>query len=213
MASRLLMAGSNPNPGDAMDAIETLMHEHRLIESVCDALVGFAGDVQRRGATEKDELARFVTFLRDFADGCHHGKEEDVLFAAMVESGFPRDGGPIAVMLHEHTQGRALIRALKQKSEQPGAWTDEDRRGVAQAAEGYSDLLHAHIHKEDAILYPMAEQRLSPEAMARVGAGCERFEAERTGSGEHARLHALAEELVARHAAAPRVAARPHGCC
>jgi hemerythrin-like domain-containing protein len=197
-----------------MDAIETLMHEHRLIESVCDALVAFAGEVQRRGATDKEELAGFVTFLRDFADGCHHGKEEDVLFAAMVESGFPRDGGPIAVMLHEHTQGRALIRAMKQKSEQPGAWSDEDRRVVAQAAEGYSALLHAHIHKEDAILYPMAEQHLAPEVMTRVGADCARFEAERTGSGEHERLHALAEGLVARHATAPRpTPVRPDGGC
>ncbi len=197
-----------------MDAIETLMHEHRLIESVCDALVAFGGEIRRRGATEKEELARFVTFLREFADGCHHGKEEDVLFAAMVEGGFPRDGGPIAVMLHEHTQGRALIRALKQKAEQPGAWTDEDRRVVAEAAEGYSGLLHAHIHKEDAILYPMAEQHLAPDVLARVGEDCARFEAERTGSGEHERLHALAEELVARHGAAPRPAApRFHGCC
>jgi hemerythrin-like domain-containing protein len=198
-----------------MDTIETLMNEHRLIESVLDAMVGFAAEIRRSGATEKEELSRFVVFLRDFADGCHHGKEEDVLFAAMVENGFPRDGGPIAVMLHEHTQGRALIRALRQKAEQAGDWGDGDRRAVAEAAEAYSSLLHAHIHKEDAILYPMAEQHLPPEVMERVGTDCERFEAERTGSGEHARLHALAEDLVARHAAAAHPAPVHHhsGCC
>ncbi len=197
-----------------MDAIETLMTEHRLIESVLDALVGFADEIRRRGSTEREELSRFVTFLRDFADGCHHGKEEGVLFAAMVENGFPRGGGPIAVMLHEHDQGRALIQALRHKAEQPGEWTGEDRQAVAAAANGYATLLHAHIHKEDAVLYPMAEQHLSPEVMERVAEGCERFEAERTGSGEHERLHRLAEELVARHAAIGRPAAPPHrlGC-
>jgi hemerythrin-like domain-containing protein len=197
-----------------MDAIETLMNEHRLIEQVIDALVGFADGIRRRETTEKEELARFVTFLREFADGCHHGKEEDVLFAAMVEAGFPRDGGPIAVMLDEHTRGRALIRALKQRSEQPRDWSGEDRQEIAEAAAAYAALLHAHIHKEDAVLYPMAEQHLAPEALERVGEACERFEEERTGSGEHERLHALAEALIARHAAAVHPAAHVrHGCC
>ena len=198
-----------------MDAIETLMQEHRLIEQVLDALVGFSDDIRRRGTTEKDELGRFVTFLREFADECHHGKEEGVLFAAMVEGGFPKDGGPIAVMLHEHTLGRSLIRAMKQKSEQAAEWSGEDRQAIAGAAQGYSDLLRAHIHKEDAILYPMAEQHLSPETMERVSEDCERFENERTGSGEHERLHALAEELVARHASGARraVAAPRHFGC
>ena len=196
---------AGPRAGErkqAMDAIETLMNEHRLIERVLDALVAFANDVRRRGATEKEELGRFVTFVRSFADACHHGKEEGVLFEAMVEHGFPRNGGPIAVMLREHDQGRGLVAVLKERAEQGGPWSDADRQEIADVASGFSDMLHAHIHKEDAILYPMAEQHLPPEVMSRVTADCERFEAEQTGSGEHERLHALADELVARHASA-----------
>ncbi|HET8542343.1 MAG TPA: hemerythrin domain-containing protein [Anaeromyxobacter sp.] len=193
-----------------MDAVETLMNEHRTIERVLDALVGFAEDAVRRGATEKAELGRFVTFVREFADACHHGKEEDILFAAMVEAGFPRNGGPIAVMLHEHDQGRALVGILKARAEQPAPWSDEDRHEIAEVARGFSAMLHAHIHKEDAILYPMAEQHLPPERMERVGADCERYEAERLGS--HERLHALAEALVARHAPAVHPPSpSPHG--
>ncbi len=200
-----------------MDAVETLMNEHRVIERVLDALLGFAEDARRRGATDKAELARFVTFVREFADACHHGKEEKILFAAMVEHGFPREGGPIAVMLHEHDEGRGLVRILKQRAEQDGPWTDEERQEIAQVAQGFSDMLHAHIHKEDAVLYPMAEQHLPPEAMEQVSRDCERFEEQETGSGAHERLHALAEELVARHAGAvhPAGDADPSrfGCC
>ncbi len=57
-----------------------------------------------------------------------------------------------------------------------------------------------HIHKEDAILYPMAEQRLPPEVLERVDADCLRYEELKTGSGEPQRLLALADELRARHA-------------
>jgi hemerythrin-like domain-containing protein len=201
-----------------MDAIETLMNEHRTIERVLDALEAFADEAARKGSTEKEELARFVTFIRDFADRCHHGKEEDILFQAMIENGFPSNGGPIAVMLHDHAQGRALVQVLRAKAEQEAPWSAEDLRAVAGAAHGFADLLHAHIHKEDAVLYPMAEQHLPAEVMAGVSADCARYEAEKAGTGEHERLHALGEALVARYAPAvhprsDRHAARGFGCC
>lgn len=200
-----------------MDAIETLMNEHRTIERVCDALVAFAEDVRRKGATEKEELARFVTFVREFADAHHHGKEENVLFRSMVDHGFPRDGGPIAVMLAEHDDGRGYIGTLRELAAQDGPWSDADRQRVADAGNAYSELLHAHIHKEDAILYPMAEQHLPPDAMQAVSDECERYEEEAAGSGVQAKLVALADELVQRHASAvhPSQERRPQGfgCC
>lgn len=183
-----------------MDAIETLMTEHRLIERVCDALEGFADAVARRAGEDKAELSRFVTFISRFADGWHHGKEEDILFAAMVERGFSREAGPVAVMLMEHDRGRAYVAALRQLAEKDEPWTDDDRRRLIEAARGYSGLLHNHIHKEDAILYPMAEQHLSPEVMQGVDSACAAYEESRTGA-EHERLTAIGDELVRRYAA------------
>ncbi|HSN16504.1 MAG TPA: hemerythrin domain-containing protein, partial [Anaeromyxobacteraceae bacterium] len=183
-----------------MDAIETLMAEHRSIERVLDALVLFSEEVLRAEATDKEELSRFATFIREFADRCHHGKEEAILFEAMVEHGFPRDGGPIAVMLGEHERGRALVARLRARAEQPGPWGQADRQEIADVAREYAELLRGHIHKEDAVLYPLAERHLPPGALREVGEACDRFEAEQIGPGEHERLHALAGELVERHA-------------
>jgi hemerythrin-like domain-containing protein len=196
-----------------MEAIETLMSEHRIIERACDALAAFADEARRRSVDDKEELGRFVEFIREFADGCHHGKEEGILFRAMVEAGFPSQGGPIAVMLHEHDVGRAFVKRLGELAEQAAPWSGEDREALAEAAHGYANLLRQHIHKEDAILYPMAEQHLSPPAMERVDQACQRYEEEKTGAGQHERLHRLAEELVARHVPAlPREKAPPaHG--
>ena len=183
-----------------MDAIETLMTEHRLIERTIEALIGFSGEVRRKDVDDKPELSRFVTLIREFADTYHHGKEENILFAAMVEAGFPREGGPVAVMLMEHDQGRAYIRTLGELAAQQAPWSVEDRQRLGDAAHGYADLLRAHIHKEDAILYPMAEQRLPPELLERVEADCATYDANGARSGNHERLQALADELIARHA-------------
>jgi hemerythrin-like domain-containing protein len=182
-----------------MEAIETLMSEHRTILGAIDALMAFS-DAVRRGADDRPELQRFVVFIMDFADAHHHAKEEGVLFEAMIRAGFPREMGPVGMMLHEHALGRQHVAVLAAQAEKASPWSAGDREEIAAAARGYAELLRAHIHKEDAILYPMAEQRL-PEALQReVEAGCARAESAAVASGRLAELERLARELQARHA-------------
>jgi hemerythrin-like domain-containing protein len=188
-----------------MEAIENLMAEHQLILGAIGALEGFAGEV-RRGGDDAAELGRFVTFIREFADAHHHAKEEDLLFTAMVEAGFPRDGGPIAVMLHEHDQGRAQVRVLAEVAAAPTPWSAADRERLHGAALGYADLLRAHIHKEDAILYPLAEARLPAALAARVDAGAAAHDARQVAAGVLPRLETLGTGLMARHGGASSAA-------
>lgn len=185
-----------------MDAIEALMSEHRNIERALNALDSYAVLVRAGDVTERGDLGRFIRFLREYADRLHHGKEEDVLFAQMVQAGFPRDGGPIAVMLSEHDEGRALVREMRELSERPGAWSPEDARGAADAACRFSELLRAHIHKEDRILYPMAERHLPAEVMATIGAEVQRRMA--GDGGTERELLALVDELESRWVTARR---------
>jgi hemerythrin-like domain-containing protein len=183
-----------------MNPIETLMNEHRTIEQVLDALGAFVDDIRRNATTEKRELGRFVKFLREFADAGHHGKEETILFQAMVEAGFPQEDGPIGAMLADHDQGRGLVGILNERAEQPAAWSDDDRNQISEVADDFSNMLRSHIQKEDEILYPIAESHLTSEAFERVSEACAQFEASRAASGEKQRLQALAEELVGRYA-------------
>jgi hemerythrin-like domain-containing protein len=186
-----------------MDPIEVLMNEHRLIESVLDSLEAYVDRLAPNPATETADLDRFTRFIRAFADTCHHGKEEDILVQTRVQNGMPRDSGPIAVMLHEHEEGRQLVRTLTEfaaRSAAPG-WSDADRNQIRRAAHAYADLLRQHIQKEDGILYPMAVSRLDPVTMGDIARRFDTFEAEKTGPGEHEKLHALAEELIGRYPA------------
>jgi hemerythrin-like domain-containing protein len=181
-----------------MEAIETLMSEHRNILAAIEALTAFAVTA-RRGDEDRAELGRFVRFIKEYADAHHHAKEEGVLFEAMVEAGFPRQAGPIGMMLQEHGVGRQYVSVLAALGAQAGAWTAEDRERLDAAASGYAELLRAHIHKEDAILYPMAEQRLCGSLVLQVEAGCAQLEAAAAASGRRAELEALGRDLVTRH--------------
>ena len=183
-----------------MDPVQILKDEHRVIERVLDALdryVDKSATVLPSG--EKAELLLFVEFIQEFADRCHHGKEEDILFAEMLKVGFPREAGPLGVMFHEHQQGRAFVSELKRLGEQKEPWTDADREQLFRAASGYVTLLRQHIRKEDGVLYPMAEAQLPAEAMRSIGQRFQEFDRRQAGTGEHERLHRLGEELTSRH--------------
>ncbi len=180
-----------------MDALEVLMAEHQQILAAIDALEAFAAEV-RRGGGSAAELGRFVTFIREFADAHHHAKEEDLLFTAMVEAGFPRESGPVGVMLQDHDQGRRLVGVLAQLAQAATPWGDADRERLHAAAFGYAELLRSHIQKEDGILYPMAEARLPAALRARVDAEAAAHDARQVTAGVLPRLEALGAELVAR---------------
>ncbi len=200
-----------------MNATEILVEEHRLIVKVLDSLEAYAFEAEPRDSAGRDDAALFVQFLREFADACHHAKEENVLFAAMADAGFPSDSGPLAVMHREHAQGRRLVRQMRELAERPGAWSVEDRQSFAGAVRAYAELLRAHIRKEDDVLYPMAEAHLTKAQLDRVEEQYEAFERSSTGPGEHERLHALAEALIEKYPAggggARAADARRPSCC
>lgn len=178
-------------------AIQQLMDEHREIEQVLGALETFSDRLEAGETLDRAAVAKFADFFKNFADRCHHGKEEDRLFATMEQNGFPKEYGPLAVMYEEHVEGRACVKALVETGEGQGALNAAERETVLSAAGAYISLLRGHILKEDNILYPMALQAIRNEEMDRLGEAFEAFERSVMEEGAHARYHALAEELKA----------------
>ena len=179
-----------------MDPIQKLMDEHRVIETVLGALPAFSASLADRPESSRDDLDKFVTFIRKYADAYHHGKEEDMLFTAMVQAGMPQDGGPIAVMLADHEQGRKYVAAMGNVADGEGPLTEAEISAARAAAGGYADLLSAHIMKEDQILYPMARKLLSAERMEAMAAQFVEYEAREAAGAE--KLASMARDLAAR---------------
>ncbi len=143
----------------------------------------------------RDLFSRAADFFSTFADRCHHAKEEDLLFPRLESRGMPREGGPIAVMLEEHQQGRAYVRAIAQAGERYAGGDTSATQALIQNARGYVGLLRQHIVKEDSVLFNMADSLLSQADQDELVEGFERVEEERLGPGVHERYHALIAEL------------------
>jgi len=136
-------------------AIEILTSEHRVIELVLASLETFVEKVGSGIEDERVTLRDYLTFLKGFADQCHHGKEEDILFATMASRGFPEETGPLAVLHLEHIMGRGYIGALASIAEGSKPLTREEREILRTHALAYIGLLRAHIQKEGKEFYPV----------------------------------------------------------
>ncbi|MCX6904014.1 MAG: hemerythrin domain-containing protein [Verrucomicrobia bacterium] len=192
--------------------IETMMSEHRLIVRVLAALDALANQLEQNAPVPREDVARFSTFFREFADKLHHGKEEDRLFVKMNECGFPREYGPVGVMLAEHTAGRAHVRVLADIADKSGPLSAGEREQLREHARAYVPLLLGHIQKEDNILYPMAQQAIPPLEFTKLDADCEAFEQQVMPPGDKQRLEDLAVELIGAYPPDPARMAAAMSC-
>lgn len=181
------------------DPLEILMKEHRVIEKVIRALKGMMREVRADERPPVEDLEKAVDFIRTFADKCHHGKEEGLLFPTLERRGIPKEGGPIGVMLHEHDQGRSFVRRMLEGIKAVKSGDDKGYEIFLDNALGYTELLESHIFKEDNILYPMGKGVLDEAEVKRLLESFEKVEKEEIGPGVHERFHKIAEDLYSKY--------------
>lgn len=185
------------NPG----ATRVLRDEHVLILEVAGVLERILEAPPSPGALDLGALEECVRFFRLFADACHHGKEEGHLFPELEALGMSRSAGPIAVMLEEHRQGRALVRTMAEALEAARGDGRSAELRLLDAAFRYIDLIRGHILKEDNILFEMADRMVGARACQRL---CQDYDGVCSGRFDgctKAELEALASSLRGRYPA------------
>ncbi len=178
-----------------MTASETLRHEHQVVLLVLAGAEREAAAIRSTGTAHVAEVEEMLDFFTNFVDRCHHGKEERHLFPALEARGMPVGGGPVAVMLHEHEQGRATVRAIRDALARFKGGDRAAGGALADALLRYAELLRNHIAKEDNVLFPMADRMLSAADQEELTRAFDRVEAEEMGDGVHEKYHQLAHRL------------------
>jgi hemerythrin-like domain-containing protein len=133
-----------------MMPIAPLMIEHRLIERMIKVMKNEIEAMRGTGKARPEFIDEAVDFIRTYADRCHHGKEEDILFAQLSErkvSDHHRQ--TVKELMEEHVRARGLTAALVAAKERyvsgdPGA-LDDIRENMTVLVEFYP----SHIEKED----------------------------------------------------------------
>jgi hemerythrin-like domain-containing protein len=164
-------------------ATQDLRNEHDAILHVLTILDKMLSSSTKSEAENLQFGNELVNFLKIFADKCHHGKEENILFIELENKGVPNEGGPIGAMLQEHQQGREFI-ALMNKSLE-----SKDLANFKNNAIKYRDLLRSHIAKENNVLFLMADKLLDDKNQDELFVQFENLEETVIGHGVHEELH------------------------
>jgi len=184
-----------------MNPIQKLMAEHQVILRGIHLLETAATRLEKGEDIPADFFRASIDFIRNYADKYHHAKEEDILFVRMEEAGFSPKTGPVAMMLYEHNQGRGYIAELEAATERYAAGDKTAAESIIRYARNFGNLLRQHIHKEDVVLYPMAENVLGEHGVERMNPDFAAAEARQ--DGVEAKYVALLENI-----APPKVATR-----
>ena len=177
-------------------AIDMLVREHEIITKVVLGLHGLSRHLREGRNVDASLLREAVSFMREFADKCHHAKEEEILFPALVAHGVPLHGCPLDALLHEHSQARHLVGQLDEAVESYQAAQSGSIEKVIAAIEPIERLYPDHIWKEDQMVFPMLERLVPAETRRKIFAAFEKGEA-RKDLGAHERFHQFAALISA----------------
>jgi hemerythrin-like domain-containing protein len=174
---------------------ETLEAEHRIIEKILGAMARLVEVMETSQETSPADIAAMVEFMRTFADRCHHGKEEKLLFPVLELKGVPVSGCPLGILIHEHTKGRTLVNALSESAATHAAGNLEAKETLLASMKGLLELYPSHIWKEDYLLFPLTDKILSTTEQEELAKEFEQVEKE-IGMETHLRCVQIAEQLA-----------------
>ncbi len=147
---------------ETADLKSDLMQQHREAEAM---LARLADTI--RGVRQDHSAAAHLAELRELrrvvqGEVLSHFREEELALFPVLGRHLGSSEGPIAAMMEDHAAFRQLeldfegaLAAIE------AGLGDEWPEKLCAAGEALGELLQVHIQKEDGVLFPMAEDRLS----------------------------------------------------
>ncbi len=148
-----------------MNALETIINEHRLIRRYLDNLEVAAGFIYEGEVMNEELFDLFFDFSKSFMDSFHHFKEEYVLFLKLAEKKGGTIDSQIVSLRDQHERGRNFLKQVHRSL--PG-YLKKDESASANLSEnlGYFVLLQKqHLNRENHVFIPMARKTFSEDEL------------------------------------------------
>ena len=130
--------------------IAPLMIEHRLIERMIALMKKETDRITIEGITNLDLIDMSVDFIHTYADQCHHGKEEKILFRELGNKNLSSEDRRIMEeLINEHRLGREAVTELVGAKEKYMKGNKEEIHVVLGRMRFIHDFYPKHIEKED----------------------------------------------------------------
>ena len=133
-----------------MMPIGPLMIEHRLIERMVDLLQEEIGAISETKVIDMGFIEGAADFFTMYADRCHHGKEEDILFSDLAKKDLaPKHKEIMDELIQDHIFGRETVGNLLHATERYKVGDSDALDDIMDALKKLVKLYPLHIEKED----------------------------------------------------------------
>lgn len=143
--------------------IGPLMVEHRLIEKMVPLILKETDRAESKGDINFRFVEMALDFFRTYADRCHHGKEEDILFRELAKKKLSVNHERIMnELIEEHRTGRGIVKALAEHQE---FWRGGDPKSFPEVLGRLKEIAYfypRHIEKEDKHFFLPSMDYFSP---------------------------------------------------
>lgn len=150
VAPRATALAQAPDAATLAAPLQTLIDEHRLIKRWLALIPKLLKNLNLADLADRQIVTQGIDFIRSYADRLHHGKEEEILFAS-----FDTSADIFQVIYADHCRARDLVKGMAT------ALADGNSSKLAEHLLDYATLLIEHIGKEDGVLFPWLNNRLS----------------------------------------------------
>jgi len=176
-----------------MKVTEELRKEHETIKVFLKILETLSKKLSSGETVDPDSLNWMFEFSKYFIDRCHHGKEEKVLFQALICAGMPEDSINCLTSEHEVVMGISkVLRGAAAGYSQGELWAASE---LIDAAWRYASVMDEHIETEEGVFYSLADSCLTREMEQKIVGDYQKFELERIGPGRGEELKEILEHL------------------
>lgn len=126
------------------------MTEHRLIERMIALMRDNLQKIKKENKAEVGFIDTAIDFIRTYADRCHHGKEEDILFRDLAKKPISDEHKKIMnELIEEHGYGRKAVGSLVSAKEKYAKGDTIALKDIISCLEALVAFYPMHIEKED----------------------------------------------------------------
>jgi hemerythrin-like domain-containing protein len=172
--------------------IQDLRDEHGAIFIMLSVMKKVAARLKNREEVKKEHLEKIVEFLINFADKCHHGKEERILFPEVVKN--VSNLYLVNELLGEHETGRDYIHGMAESLKYYDTG-NPDAYHIATNMEGFIYLITEHIKKESKLLFPIIDKQIPDDVQLKIEEQFEALERDVISIVKHEEYHSWPKDL------------------
>ncbi len=133
-----------------MMPVGPLMIEHRLIERMVKLMARELPRMEGKKGANIGFLSEAIDFIRTYADRCHHGKEEDILFRDLAAKLLSAEHKKVMnELVEEHISARKIVSRLADAKERYARTQKDGFQEIITCLTELVEFYPAHIEKED----------------------------------------------------------------